>query len=136
MLKKGNKVYLYTKNLKIKKSSKKLNHVKVESFLIKIFKEKVDYELKLSQNIKIHSIFHVNLLKLIDSNTFIQDTFHYEIEEENEWKIEKILKQRNQQYLIKWKKYFTFKNTWESLKNLKHCQAKLREFRKKFALII
>ena len=32
-LKKKNKVYLFTKNLKIKKSNKKLNHVKIKSFL-------------------------------------------------------------------------------------------------------
>ena len=33
-IKKKNKVYLLTKNLKTKRSNKKLNHVKIESFLI------------------------------------------------------------------------------------------------------
>ena len=47
LLKRRDKIYLYTKNLKIKKSNKKLNHVKIELFLIKEFKEKVNYELKL-----------------------------------------------------------------------------------------
>ena len=71
LLKKRNKIYLYTKNLKIKKLNKKLNHMKIESFLIKEFKERINYELKLFRNVKIHLIFHINLLKLIDSNIFI-----------------------------------------------------------------
>ena len=34
-LKKKNKIFLFTKNFKTKKLSKKLNHVKIESFFIK-----------------------------------------------------------------------------------------------------
>ena len=34
-LKKKNKIFLFTKNFKTKKSSKKLNYVKIESFFIK-----------------------------------------------------------------------------------------------------
>ena len=70
-LKKGDKIYLLTKNLKTKKVSKKLNHVKVGSFFIKQQKRSVNYELNLFSDIKIHSIFHVSLLKSADSETFI-----------------------------------------------------------------
>ncbi len=41
-LKKKNKIYLFTKNLKIRKSNKKLNYVKVESFLVKKTKRLVN----------------------------------------------------------------------------------------------
>jgi len=44
-LKKGDKVYLYTKNLKSKRPNKKLDHVKVRPFLIKQPKGPVNYEL-------------------------------------------------------------------------------------------
>ena len=41
-LKEKNKVYLLTKNLKIRKPSKKLDHVKVEPFFIKAVKGRVN----------------------------------------------------------------------------------------------
>ena len=71
-LKKGNKVYLLTKNLKInKKRSKKLDHVKVESFFIKIVKERTNYELNFLVDAKIFFVFHIFLLELAHSNTLI-----------------------------------------------------------------
>jgi len=76
-LKKKNKVYLLTKNLKIRKKSKKLNHVKIESFFIKEVKELINYELDLSKNAKVFLVFHISLLKLVDLSTSIQKTFHY-----------------------------------------------------------
>ena len=100
-LKKGDKMYLLTKNLKTKKISKKLNHVKIGSFFIKQQKKSVNYELNLFSNIRIHSIFHVSLLKPADPETFIQNTFHFQYENKNEYEIEKILAQNDQKYLIK-----------------------------------
>ena len=44
-LKEEDKIYLLTKNLKIRKKSKKLDHVKVGPFFIKIKKEIVSYKL-------------------------------------------------------------------------------------------
>ena len=126
---KKNKIYLFTKNLKIKKSNKKLNHVKIESFFIKNQKSRINYEFELSQNTRIHSIFHISLLKSIDSNTFIQKNFHYE-SKKKEFEIKNILNKKNQKYFVKWKKYFTSKNTWKSIKHLKNCQ-KLKKFHQK-----
>ena len=54
LLKKGDKVYLHTKNLKInKEKSKKLDHVKVESFFIKNVKDLMNYELNFFINAKV-----------------------------------------------------------------------------------
>ena len=94
-------MYLLTKNLKTKKISKKLNHVRIGPFFIKQQKRSVNYELNLSSDIKIHSIFHVSLLKSADSETLIQNTFHFQYEDENEYEIEKILAQDGQKYLIR-----------------------------------
>ena len=78
LLKKGNKIYLFTKNLKInKKRSKKLDHVKVESFFIKIIKRQINYELNLLIDVKIFFVFHVSMLKSTHSNTSIQIIFRY-----------------------------------------------------------
>ena len=78
LLKKRNKVYLLTKNLKInKRKNKKLDHVKVESFFIKIVKERINYELNLLVDARIFFVFHISILKLVHSKTLIQITFRY-----------------------------------------------------------
>ena len=101
LLKKRNKVYLLTKNLKTKKASKKLNNVKIGSFYVKEVRESKTYELKLSKNIRIFSIFDIFLLKSVDPKTLIQKTFHFEEEKEKIYTMKRILKKRDQNYLIK-----------------------------------
>jgi hypothetical protein len=94
-------MYLLTKNLKIRKKSKKLNHIKIESFFIKAVKKLVNYELDLLKNAKVFLVFHVSLLKSADFNTSIQKTFHYYSQKENRFEIEKILEKKDQRYLVK-----------------------------------
>jgi len=100
-LKKKNKMYLLTKNLKIRKKSKKLNHVKIESFFIKAVKKSVNYELDLSKNAKVFLVFHILLLKSADFNTLIQGIFHYYSQKENRFEVERILEKKSQRYLVK-----------------------------------
>ena len=82
-LKEKNKIYFNTKNLKYKKKNRKKNkkfdQIKVESFFIKTIKKSINYKFDLLKNVKVFSIFHISLLKSIDSKTFIQKTFHYKI---------------------------------------------------------
>jgi len=100
-LKKGDKVYLLTKNLKTRRPSKKLNYVKVESFLVKEAKEPINYKLDLPKDAKVFLVFYISLLEPIDPNTPIQETFHYKAQEESRYEVERILKQQGQNYLIK-----------------------------------
>jgi hypothetical protein len=100
-LKEKNKIYLFTKNLKTRKLSKKLNHVKVESFLVKKIKRSVNYELDLLKDAKVFSVFHISLLESADSTTPLQDTFYFHSQEEEQYEVEKILQQEGQKYLIK-----------------------------------
>jgi len=76
-------MYLLTKNLKIRRKSKKLNHVKVESFFIKAIKESVNYELDLFKNAKVFLVFHISLLESADFSTSIQETFHYQAQKKS-----------------------------------------------------
>ena len=92
LLKEGNKTYFFTKNLKInKRKSKKLDHVKVESFFIKVVKDQINYELNFFVDIKIFFIFHVFMLKSTHSNTLIQKIFRYRSQEDQEHEVEQIL---------------------------------------------
>jgi hypothetical protein len=100
-LKKKNKVYLLTKNLKIRKKSKKLDHVKIESFFIKEVKESVNYELDLLKDARVFLVFHISLLESADPSTPIQETFHYKSQKKNRFEVEEILKKNDQQYLVK-----------------------------------
>ena len=109
-LKEEDKVYLLTKNLMTKRPTKKLNHTKIESFFIKAVKRSVNYELSLPKNIRIHSIFHINLLKSADLSTLIQKELHFESLKE-EYTVKEILKKKDQKYLIKWKNYSHIDNT-------------------------
>ena len=101
LLKKENKIYLLTKNLKTKKSSKKLDHVKIDSFFIKKVKGLRTYELDLLKEIRVFSVFNISLLESADPNTLIQKAFHFESDEEEIYTVEKILEKKNQQYLVK-----------------------------------
>ena len=54
LLKKKDKIYFHTKNLKInKRKNKKLDHVKVESFFIKDIKKIMNYELNFLVDVKV-----------------------------------------------------------------------------------
>ena len=102
LLKKRDKMYLFTKNLKInKRRSKKFDHVKVESFFIKKVKGRVNYELNLLIDAKIFLIFHIFVLKSTHLDTSIQKTFRYKSQKNQEYEVERILKRRGQQYLVK-----------------------------------
>ena len=94
-------MYLLTKNLKIRKKSKKLDHVKIESFFIKVVKKSINYELDLFKNVKVFLVFYISLLESVDLNTLIQKTFHYKSQEKNRFEVKKILKKKDQQYLVK-----------------------------------
>ena len=130
LLKKRNKIYLHTKNLKINKErNKKLDHVKVESFFIKNVKKLMNYELNFLVDVKVWLVFHVSLLKSTHLETLIQITFRYSKQEDQEYEVERILRQASQQYFVKWKEYFITKNTWESREHLTNCSKKLKKFR-------
>jgi len=96
-LKKKNKAYLLRRNIKTKRSSNKLNHMKLESFEILEEKKSINYELNLSTSMKIYLIFDIFLLKSADSNTSIQ-TESSDIDSKNqniEYEVDNILNQQN-----------------------------------------
>ena len=120
--------------MKTRRPSKKLDYKKVGPFLInKIYPTNdglspVNYKLQLPPDARIHPVFHISLLEPADPNTPLQKTFHYEIEEENEFEVEAILAKEGQNYLVKWKGYPESESTWEPHTNLQNCQQKLQQW--------
>ena len=128
-LKKGDKVYLLTKNWKVKPPrTKKLDHVKVGPFLVKERTGPVNVRLRLLRDARVHPNFHILMIELADPETPLQETFHYQSEEEQKFEVKRILKKQGQQYLVKWKDYPDSENTWEPLKNLANCQLLLQQY--------
>jgi hypothetical protein len=84
-------VYLYTKNLYIKQLSKGLNNIKFRLFLILKQNRLVIYTLKLLLDAKIYPRFYISLLELANLETLLQRTFCYKTEEDNIFKVKKII---------------------------------------------
>ncbi len=118
---------LSAKNLKQKKSSKKLLNKMIEFFCIQKLIDKQIYCLDLSIIYKVHSAFHVFLLKSYNcrlNDDFILNYLVFElIDDEQEWKIEKILQKQKRKkilyYKIQWKEYFIEYNQWILSKDMK-----------------
>jgi hypothetical protein len=131
-LERGDKAYLLTKNLRTKRPSKGLDHVKVGPFLILERKGPVNYTLQLPHDAKIHPTFHVSVLEPADPRTPLQKTFRYQADQDYEFEVEKILDHRTEdnglEYLIKWKGYPQSENTWEPDTNLTNCRQLLTSY--------
>ena len=96
-LKKEDKVYLLTKNWKVKKPrTKKLDYVKVGLFSVEERTRPVNIRLRLPRDTQVHPNFHISMIELADQSTPLQETFYYQPEEEQEFEVKQILKRKGQ----------------------------------------
>jgi len=108
-------VLLSTKNLRQRRSSRKLSHKFIEPFRITDLVDKQAYRLALPAHYQIHNVFHVFYLephrRRRDNNTSSALPLSELIDNKKEYKIEKILNRRRRkrhlQYKVKWKDYPT-----------------------------
>jgi len=129
----GERVYLWTDNIRTKMKSKKLGNKSIEPFKIVRDIKGLSYELDLLKEMQIHSVFHASMLQHCDQTIPLQTT-ETPVEPNEEYEIEDILGKRmisgKAHYLIKWKDYDTSENTWEPRENLKNCVRTLQCFEK------
>jgi hypothetical protein len=119
-------MWLFTQNLKIERSSRKLNHKWIESYNIKKVLRDV-CQLKLSQSMKIHDIFHTFLIRKTAMNSLIEQiqfsSFSIVINDEEEYEVNDILNSRYHydrlQYRIAWIDYFSDR-AWYSAENFQN----------------
>ena len=140
--KKGDKVWLEAKNLKVGGAYRKLKVMREGPFEIEEVMGPLTYRLKLPRGWTIHPVFHAALLSPFRT-TAVHGPAYAEpppdvIDGENEWEPEAILRHRKRgrsmQYLVKWKEYPTSENSWETEDNLSNAEDLLNAYKRRLDL--
>ena len=133
-------VWLNAKNLNTAYPAVKLNNHHVRSFKVKRIFEKnsLVIELKLSEFMKIHSVFHIILLSHVTTDSLsgqCQELWEPVVAENSErvWYVTRIFNSKVNQcfnslllkYYVKWEGYFP---TWEPFYLVNNCQQALNEY--------
>jgi hypothetical protein len=122
----GNKVWLNAHNLRTRNPSRKLSPKRYGPFEILKQVSPVTYRIKLPPSMKIHNVFHIDLLIPYNETEAYGETFSQPppelIDGEEEFEVEEIIahriKYRKKQYLVKWKGYSASEDSWVYEKDL------------------
>jgi hypothetical protein len=121
-LKEGGMVYLLRKNIKTKRPSNKLDHIKLGPFKIIQKLGPVTFRLEMPEGMRIHPVFHISLLEPAPKNAVPGPV---EIDEETQtprYEVDSILGYKlindKPHYLIHWKGYQHSEDTWEPEEHL------------------
>jgi Chromo (CHRromatin Organisation MOdifier) domain len=106
----GDEVMLSSRNIRMRKASKKLADKFLGPFRVIAIRGKNAYELELPKSYgRIHLTFHVALLEPYQRREGVELPEAVEIEGEAEWEVERILdtrvKRKKRMYLVRWKGY-------------------------------
>jgi len=146
----GDLVMLNAKNIHTKRPSKKLSPKLYRPFKVLEKKGSRAYQLEISPQWKIHSVFNVSLLEPYRAsnrpNREQPPRDPEEIEGDLEWKIERIVKSeiisytrkvrgRNKlikelRYFVKWKGCAEDTNTWEPPEGMRNAQEEVERFQR------
>jgi hypothetical protein len=134
-------IWLFTKNIKIERSFKKLNHKWIDFYKIKrVLRDAC--QLNLSQSMKIHDIFHISLLRKAATDSFIEQiqssssSIVISENEKEEYEMNDILNSRYHydklQYKVVWIDHFSDK-AWYSEENFqKHFKKILNDYHRRY----
>ena len=134
------KVWLNIKNLNTAYPAVKLNNYYVRSFKVKRIFEKnsLVIELKLSEFMKVYSVFHITLLSHVTTDSLSgqrQEPWELIVTENSEWvwyvirifnfKVNQRFNSLLLKYYVEWKGYFPI---WELFYLVNNCQQALNEY--------
>jgi hypothetical protein len=132
-------IWLFIKNIKTKRSFKKLNHKWIESYkIIKVIKNAC--QLKLSQSMKIHDTFHISLLRKAVTDILIKQiqlsSSSIMMNDEKEYEMNDILNScyhyDKLQYKVVWIDHSSDK-AWYSEKNFQeHFKKILNDYHRRY----
>ena len=135
----GNKVWLDSRNLKINVKSKKLAPKRYGPFEIVKQVSPVTYKIKLPASMKIHDVFHIDLLIPYTETEAYGETHPHPppelIDGEEEYEVEEILADRinrrnkKRQYFVRWKGYEASEDSWVNEQDISHSPELLEEYR-------
>jgi len=133
----GDKVLLDARNLKVKAYSRKLTPRRYGPYPIVKQVSPVTYRIKLPPSLRIHNVFHVDLL--IPFHETKEHGANYTqpppelIDGEEEYEVQEIIKdrlfRRKRQYLVRWKGYAPTEDSWVDEKDL-HSPQLLENYRR------
>jgi hypothetical protein len=132
----GDKVWLDARNLKVRTPSRKLSPRRYGPYQVLKQMSPVTYQLQLPKSLRIHDVFHVDLLILYHETeehgaNYAQPPPEL-VDGEEEYEVEDIINERTsrrkKQYLVKWAGYPTLENSWVNEKDL-HSPELLEEYR-------
>ncbi|KAF8639614.1 hypothetical protein AX16_010258 [Volvariella volvacea WC 439] len=143
----GEQVWLEAKNLKTHRIAKKLAPKREGPFKITRVLGPVTFQLELSEQCKIHNVFHASLLTPYKENNIHGPNFLMPpsdiINDEEEWEVENIIKhrwtgpkrKRQVEYLIAWKGYPSSENRWEKEELLTNAPDILKRYKKEHNIL-
>ena len=134
---KGDRVWLDSRNLKLKYESKKIAPKRQGPFLIKEVLGPITYRLELPKQWKIHDVFHASLLSpYVETETYGENFPQPPpdvVNGEEEWEVESILKHKGagnrRRYFVLWKGYSLAEASWEREEDLEHSQEILADYK-------
>ena len=135
--KRENRVLLSTKDLVFKeRPTKKLTERYVGPYVIEEVVLSNAVKLRLPSSMRIHPVVNVSWIVKYKEQVKGQkkeEEKPVEIEEVEEWEVEKILNKKKirgvEKYLIRWKGFTAEGDTWERRENLKNAEEMIKEFK-------
>jgi hypothetical protein len=134
-------IWLFTKNIKIERLFRKLDHKWIESYKVKKILKDV-CQLNLSSSMKIHNTFHISLLRSTSNDSLIEQIQSSSLsivieDEEKKYEINDILNNRYHydklQYKIVWTNHSSDR-AWYSAKNFQnHSKEILNDYHQKYS---
>jgi hypothetical protein len=137
-----NQVWLSIRNIQIDRSFRKLDHKMLESFKI-LKKRDSSYKLELFDEMNIHSVFHISLLKKDFENSLsrqiISSSSLVVIDDEEKFDVKNIIDSRltkksiNQklQYKIRWVEHSSDRK-WYSIENFENAKEIVADYHQKY----
>jgi hypothetical protein len=137
-----NRVWLFSRNIQIDRSSRKLNHKTLKSFQI-LKKRKNLYKLDFSNDMNLHSVFYTSLLKKnlenFISEQIISSSSSVLIDDEQKFDVKDIIDLRltdrsinkRLQYKIKWVKHSSNRK-WYSTENFENAKKIVENYHQRY----
>ena len=127
---------LFIKNLKNVKLKKKLFYKFTNSFKVIDVVKTQTYRLKLSKQWRIHSVFHMSLLKFYHKNSNVVASSEMILINENEkWEVKDIFKNKRKweklYYFVRWKNFLLCEDNWVFKHYLMNAQKLLKQYYKR-----